>query len=88
MPWWRADGRELFYMSRDGKLMSVAVTPGPATDFGPPRELFQTPLKSPLLISAQYVAAGNGQRFLLAVPAGTTTPPITVVLDWTKLLQR
>ena len=88
VPWWRADGRELFYMSRDGKVMSVAVTPGPATDFGPPRELFQTPLQSPLLITAQYVATGNGQRFLLAVPVRTTTPPITVVLDWTKLLRR
>ena len=40
-------------MSRDGKVMSVAVTPGPETDFGLPRELFQTPLQSPLLITAQ-----------------------------------
>ena len=68
--------------------MSVAVTPGPATDFGLPRELFQTPLQSPLLITAQYVATGNGERFLLAVPVRTTTAPITVVLDWTKLLRR
>jgi hypothetical protein len=49
--------------------------------------LFQTPLSSPSLISAQYVVADNGQRFLVAVPAGTTTSSITVVLDWTKLLQ-
>ncbi len=88
VPWWRADGRELFYMSTDGKVMSVAVTPGPATDFSLPRELFQTPLQSPLLITAQYVVTGNGQRFLLAAPVRTTTAPITVVLDWTKLLQR
>jgi Tol biopolymer transport system component len=84
VPWWRADGRELFYMSRDGKLMSVPVDPG-SLEFGTPTVLFQTPLESPSLISAQYVASRNGQRFLLAVPAGTMAP-ITVVLDWTRLL--
>jgi Tol biopolymer transport system component len=88
VPWWRADGRELFYMSRDGKLMAVPVTPGPAPEFAVPTVLFQTPLSSPLLISAPYVVAANGQRFLLAVPARTTTSSITVVLDWTKLLRR
>lgn len=87
VPWWRADGRELFYMSRDGKLMSVSVKPGPEPEFGVPTVLFQTPLNSPSLISAQYVVADNGQRFLLATPAGTAMTSITVVLDWTKLLQ-
>jgi len=87
VPWWRADGRELFYMSRDGKLMSVPVKPGQPAEFGVPTALFQTPLTSPLLISAEYVVAGNGQRFLLAVPVGTTTTSITVALDWIKLLQ-
>ena len=84
VPWWRADGRELFYMSRDGKLMSVAVDPE-AQEFGTPTMLFQTPLESSSLISARYVVTGDGQRFLLAVPAGTMAP-ITVVVDWTKLL--
>jgi eukaryotic-like serine/threonine-protein kinase len=84
VPWWRADARELFYMSPEGKLMSVPVQLVPL-EFGTPTMLFQTPLESPSLISAQYVVAGNGQRFLLGVPAGTIAP-ITVVLDWTKLL--
>jgi serine/threonine protein kinase/Tol biopolymer transport system component len=84
VPWWREDGGELFYMSRDGKLMSVPVDRG-SLEFGTPTMLFKTPLESPTLISAQYVVTGNGQRFLVAVPAGTMAP-ITVVLDWTKLL--
>jgi Tol biopolymer transport system component len=46
VPWWRADGGELFYMSRDGKLMSVRVDLG-SMDFGTPTMLFQTPLESP-----------------------------------------
>jgi hypothetical protein len=60
------------------------VAPG-SLEFGTPTMLFQTPLESPTLMSAQYVPARSGQRFLLAVPAGTLAP-ITVVLDWTKLL--
>jgi len=50
-----------------------------------PTTLFQTPLESPSLMSARYVVTNNGQRFLIAVPAGAMAP-ITVVLDWTKLL--
>jgi serine/threonine protein kinase/Tol biopolymer transport system component len=84
VPWWRADGRELFYMSPEGKLMSVPAEPG-SLEFSTPTMLFQTPIEAPSLISAQYVVAGDGQRFLLAVPAGTIAP-ITVALDWTKLL--
>jgi hypothetical protein len=65
----------------------VSVKPGPEPEFGVPTVLFQTPLTSPSLISAQYLVADNGQRFLLAAPAGTTMTSIMVVLDWTKLLQ-
>ena len=37
-PRWRADGREMYYLSTDQKLMAVAVGPGPT--FGKPMELF------------------------------------------------
>jgi hypothetical protein len=39
-PRWRADGREIYYLSLDRKLMAVPVGPGPS--FGTPRQLFQT----------------------------------------------
>jgi hypothetical protein len=83
-----ADAKELFYISREGKLMSVPVKPGPAPEFGVPTMLFQTPIHSPSLVSAGYVVTGNGQRFLLSVPAVTNKTPLTVVLDWTRLLPR
>jgi serine/threonine protein kinase/Tol biopolymer transport system component len=38
-PRWRADGREMYYLSLDQKLMAVGVGPGPS--FGAPTELFQ-----------------------------------------------
>src|SRR5262249_27557632 len=39
-PRWRADGREIYYLSRERKLMAVAVAAGPK--FGRPQTLFQT----------------------------------------------
>jgi hypothetical protein len=41
-PKWRRDGRELYYLSLDGKLMSVSIS-SPAFTAGRPVELFQTP---------------------------------------------
>jgi Tol biopolymer transport system component len=39
-PHWRADGRELFYVSADRKMMAVPVTPGASPRFGVPTALF------------------------------------------------
>ena len=39
-PRWRADGREIYYLSEDRKLMAVSVGEGPS--FGVPTALFQT----------------------------------------------
>ena len=39
-PRWRADGRELYYLSDDRKLMAVSVGSGPSS--GAPQVLFQT----------------------------------------------
>jgi Tol biopolymer transport system component/predicted Ser/Thr protein kinase len=76
-PRWRADGKELFYRRPDGMIMSVSVTPGVEFRPGEPQPLFKTPFPS------FWDAAGDGNRFLLAVPVGPAAPePFTVVLDW------
>ena len=85
--WWRADGRELFYLSVDGKLMSVPVTPGPTLEFGTPTALFQSPLTTPNLDMDEYAISADGQRFLMMHRADTSTTPITVVMDWRKLMK-
>jgi hypothetical protein len=49
-PHWRKDGKELFYLSLDGKMMSVEVKAGFSMETGVPRALFRTPLRvQPLL---------------------------------------
>ncbi len=76
---WRADGKELFYDSPDGTLMSVAVTAGATFRPGIPQLLFRTPAAW----FSEADATSGGARFLVAIPVQqTTSQPFTVVLNW------
>ncbi|HEX7076931.1 MAG TPA: protein kinase [Candidatus Eisenbacteria bacterium] len=82
-PSWRGDGREIFYLSRDQRLMSVTVTPGSPPRFSRPQELFKAPVILRALTRDVYAPARDGQRFLMLVPARrATVGATTVVLDW------
>jgi Tol biopolymer transport system component/predicted Ser/Thr protein kinase len=87
-PRWRADGREIYYLSEDRKLMTVSVGAGPS--FGIPVPLFQT--RVPAGVSANrthYVPSRDGKRFLVNTLSGDPSPtPITVVLNWTAALKK
>ena len=88
-PRWRADGREMSYLSTDQKLMAVAVGPGPT--FGKPMELFAVRIAgggSTSWFRTRYVPGRDGKRFLINTPAGEAPMvPITVVLNWTAGLK-
>jgi len=87
-PRWRADGKEIYYLSDDRKLMAVPVANGPS--FGLPVVLFQTdiPLMGDLFRS-NYVPSRDGKRFLVNTRSGNAPPAaITVVLNWTNLLKK
>ena len=87
-PRWRADGRELYYLSLDQKMMAVEVGPGPS--FGAPTELF--PVRVAGGVSSQrthYGSSRDGKRFLINTPTGDAAiVPITVVLNWTAGLKK
>jgi Tol biopolymer transport system component len=85
MPSWRRDGKELYYLALDRKLMSVEVTAGATFESGTPKVLFQTrALASGLLaFRNHYAPAPDGQRFLVAtVPEDASTAPLVMVLNW------
>ncbi len=63
MPRWGADGRELFYVAPDRKLMRVPITTTPEVEIGVPQPLFVTRIKL-ILSSFQYDVAEDSQRFL------------------------
>ncbi len=88
-PRWRRDGKELFYMAADRRLMAVPVTTGAAFQPGPPAVLFETHLldSSPYALP-QYDVTPDGQRFLLNVAKQTTAVPVTAVLNWPAALRK
>jgi Tol biopolymer transport system component len=91
-PHWRHDGKEIFYLAPDGKMMAVAVKAGATFEAGTPEPLFQTRIfgLAPVqYYSQQYDVTPDGQRFLINVDvADVNAAPLTVVLDWTAALQK
>jgi Tol biopolymer transport system component/predicted Ser/Thr protein kinase len=89
-PRWRRDGRELYYLSEDRKLMAVPVTIDAGFTAGAPKALFQTGVPAGVNpFRTNYVPAGDGQRFLVNTVRDDTGPePITVVLHWTAGLKK
>jgi serine/threonine protein kinase len=90
-PRWRADGRELFYVSANQKLMSVGVSSADgALAFGSPAPLFDVPLPNgsggvTIGLRHQYDVAPDGQRFFVNLEASTSVAPITVLMNWQAL---
>ncbi|PYT20602.1 MAG: hypothetical protein DMG57_41570 [Acidobacteria bacterium] len=87
-PRWRADGREIYYLSADQKLMAVTIGAGPS--FAIPKVLFQTHVPAGVHANrTHYVPTLDGRRFLINTQSGELPPnPITVVLNWTAGLKR
>jgi Tol biopolymer transport system component len=89
-PRWRRDGRELFYLAADGKLMAVDVKTDGAFEAGVPRPLFET--HSPFAagpFAINYVTTADGQRFLVRLTVEqSSTPPINVVVNWAAEVKR
>jgi Tol biopolymer transport system component len=91
-PVWRSDGKELFFIQRDFKLMAVDVTTRSSTlDSGPIRMLFPVSAAVGTLQARTYAVARDGRRFLIRDLAGTnqvTAEQLYVVMNWTSLVGR
>ena len=91
-PYWRGDGKELYYLAPDGKIMAVEVEAGETFDASVPRPLFPTYVIPQGLIGSdrnQYVVTGDGQRFLVnSSPAQAIFAPINIAFNWTQLLKK
>jgi Tol biopolymer transport system component len=86
-PRWRRDGKELFYIAADGKLMAVEVKSGAGFESGAPKELFD--MRSIRAMGGNYAVTGDARRFLVMTSIEEATPaPFTVVLNWTADLNR
>jgi hypothetical protein len=78
-PRWRADGKELYFISADGTVMVADVNAGARISFGVPRALFHIPRAH-----GDWAVLSDGSRFLIAMPAGPdTSAPFTIL--WNRL---
>ena len=84
-PRWRRDGRELFYLAPDYRLMSVPVDFESATapKIGTPIPLFtaQWSMIPHHPAIRNFSVSRDGRRFLVDV-YGETVSPVTVILNW------
>ena len=85
---WRRDGRELFYIALDGRLMAVPIRfapDGQGVDAGTPAPLFATHVGGAVLgldrqqymVSSGWTTVPHEHRSEDASPS-----PITVILNW------
>jgi hypothetical protein len=86
-PRWRADGREIFYSTPNGKLMAAEVAVnGTSIEVGAVKAL-DFPVANFLFYL--YDVSADGQRFLVAAPIDQkSVVPLTLVQNWTALLKK
>lgn len=82
---WRQDGRELFYLAPDNRLMAVPIrlaATGDVVDAGAPVSLFSAFVMGNrgAPVGRHYVASPDGGRFLMETRSAVTLP-ITVILN-------
>jgi serine/threonine protein kinase len=90
-PKWRGDGKELFYLSPESKMMAAFVTTGANFDAGTPVPLFQANPREMVATSEHvtYDISNDGQRFLInSQPRQTEMMPMSIVLNWTAKLNK
>jgi hypothetical protein len=86
-PQWGPDGRELFFLSPDNKLMMVSLKLG--TDSVEPsasQELFTLPTND--VGFSPFEVAPDGQRFLVRAIPQQVAQPLTVIVNWPALLKK
>ncbi len=90
-PRWRTDGKELFYVAHDARLMAVPIATGldgQTLEPSAPMPLFSTRLATGANVAVgglsrqQYSVARDGRFLMNTAVEEETAPSITVVLNW------
>ena len=86
-PRWRHDGRELFYISLDSKIISAEVaTQGTSFVLSKVTPLFQAnPVSS---TGWTYDVSSDGKKFVVSQANEKTAEPLTLVVNWPSLLKK
>jgi len=82
-PRWRADGKELYFIGPDGKLMAATVHASASSfETDTPRPLFQPRILGGNLNKPQYAVSSDGRFLINQVLDDPSATPITLILNW------
>ncbi|HVT43689.1 MAG TPA: protein kinase [Thermoanaerobaculia bacterium] len=85
---WRADGRELFYITPDGTVMAVTVQTGDRFEPSEPVRLFDIEARGEIFRPSLHDVSPGGDLFLVLTPGkGTTVPAIQALSDWRSAVE-
>ena len=90
-PIWRADGKELFYLSSDDKLMSVPIKLTPDSvqaDAAQPLFFLANSIQTLSGLVSPYDVSPDGKRFVVITVEQGRTFPINLVTNWTAALAK
>jgi len=90
-PIWRGDGKELFYLSSDQRLMSVPISlNADSVQVGAAAPLFSLASSIPTSsgLVSPYDVSSDGKRFIVVAIEQGRTFPINLVINWTAALQK
>ena len=90
-PRWRRDGKELFFLSAEGKMIAVPVKLSANFEAGAPLTLFQTHTRQSIsaLDRVSYDVAGDGQQFLIDTKVDEPNAiPVSIILNWTSEFEK
>ena len=93
-PRWSPNGKELFYLAPDRTVMKADLTGNAKAPTGRPSVVFkpagiERASRAGVAVLSWDISP-DGKRFLFPIPvaAGMSTPPLTVVVNWTSLLKQ
>ncbi len=85
-PRWSRDGRQVFYMAANRKVMAVGFDPKQGRALGPAHALFQTRIVATRIAGIQYDVAADGRFLINSLPSDSS--PLTLLTGWTALLRQ
>ena len=85
-PLWRSDGKELYYLSADNKLLAVTVdASGTTLSAGDAHVLFDSQSYG---VFARYYNSADGQRFVVVYEGSQPSSTLTFISNWTAELKK
>ena len=90
-PRWRRDGKELFFLSAEGKMIAVPIKATANFEAGSPETLFQTHTRQSIsaLDRVSYDVSADGQKFLIDTKVDEPNAlPLSIILNWTSELEK